>query len=73
MDIVSSLVWNLESALAIQPGQLPFDCPAVTPKLLARLDASTCNLRCDTSFPQCLPTEPKAISLVSVQLARPLS
>ena len=72
MDIVSSLVSNLESALAIQPGQCPFDYPAVTPKLLARLDASTRNSRYDTASPQCLPTESKVISLVSVQLARPL-
>jgi len=72
MDIVSSLVSDLESALAIQPRQCPFDYPAVTTKLLARLDASTCNSRCDASIPQSLSTEPKVISLVSIQLARSL-
>jgi hypothetical protein len=72
MDIFSSLVSNLEPALAIQPGQRPFHHPAVTPKLLARLDASTRNSRGDSSLPQCLPTKPKVIPLVSVQLARPL-
>ena len=69
MNIVSSFVSNLESALAIQPGQRPFYHPAVTAKLLARLDTSTRNSRCDASIPQCLSTEPTVIPLVSVQLA----
>lgn len=44
----------------------------MTTKLLARLDASTCNSRRDASISQGLSTEPKVISLVSIQLARSL-
>ena len=72
MNIVSSLVSNLESALAIQPGECSFHHPAVTAQPLARLDASPRDSGCDASIPQRLPTEPKVIPLVSVQLTRPL-
>jgi site-specific DNA recombinase len=46
--------------------------PSVSTKPLARVDAAPGNPRRDSALPQCPPGRPEVVSLVRVQLCRPL-
>ena len=70
MNVFPSLIANLQSTIAIEPGQGPFHHPAMTPEALVRFDAFPCNPRNDLPLFQSLPTVPKVVSFIRVQFLR---
>ena len=72
MDVISSLIANLQPTMAIEPGQCPLHHPAVAPEALAGVDAPPGNARSDASLSQGLPTAGEVIGFVRVQLVRSL-
>ena len=73
MDVETSFVANGEAAEAVQPGESPLDNPTVMSKLLATLDAASCDACLDAAAFAGLAASSEVVGLVGMQLGRPAS
>lgn len=73
MNVSASLVSNGQPSEAVEPCERPLDGPSVNTQFLLRLDASSCNTRCDPSHSAGCSTLPEVVALVLMKLLRPLS
>src|SRR5258708_20072349 len=67
MDVSSVLVADLQAPEAVEPGERPFDHPAVASQSFTRLDATPRDARDDAPRPQRAPAAWVIISLIGMQ------
>src|SRR5215467_4741137 len=70
MEIDPPLVAHGQATEAIEPGQRALDDPAVTPKALARVNATACDARDNAACAAHRTMPQRVIALVGVQLTR---
>ena len=69
---MSAFVAHGQAAEAVEPSVGPLDDPAVTAEFLAALDTLAGDARDDAACTTLLPTDPRVVSFVGVQLVRPV-
>ena len=71
MDVGTAIVADCQAAHSVQPGERPFDYPAVAPELGRQLDATPSDSRLDPTNSTHRSTDAVIVGLVGVQLLRP--
>ena len=70
VDVETSFVAGGEAAEAVQPGEGPFDDPAMTSKLLAGFDTASCDAGLDASLLAGLAASTEVVGFVGMELCR---
>ncbi len=73
VDVAASFVSDGEAAETVQPGEGPLNDPTVTSKLLAALDAASCDASLDAPVFAGLAASTEVVGLVGMQLGRSAS